>query len=50
MEKLYRMTNDRKKKTVEVTKGAVEAYKTARWRVLEDEYKSKSNTKKTTSK
>ena len=50
MEKLYKMRNDKKRKTVEVPKGAVKAYKDARWRVLEDEHKSKSNTKKTTSK
>lgn len=30
--------------------GALEWYLAAKWRVLEDEHKSKSNTKKTTSK
>lgn len=47
---MIKMINDKTKKIVEVPKGAVKAYKNARWRVLEDEHKSKSNTKKTTSK
>jgi hypothetical protein len=49
MAKTYRMINDKTKQTVEVPKGALQAYKNARWRVLED-VKSKSNTKKTTTK